>query len=108
MKTRTKMNISVKLLSAMLLSVALAAPIVVEAGRDHHHHHHRHRHHQHHDHYRHHHHDNHHHHNTRNIYYNQPYYPPAPAYGGGYSRPAPGNFFLGVNAGNVGFMFSGY
>ncbi|MDV6344602.1 hypothetical protein [Nitrosomonas sp. Is37] len=111
MKTRTKMNSSVKLLSAMLLSVTLATPMVVEAGRGHHHHHHRHHHHDHHrhhhhDHHRHHQHHQHHHHNTQNIYYNQPYYPPV--YGGGYYRPAPGNFFLGVNTGNVGLMLSGY
>ncbi|SDY27819.1 hypothetical protein [Nitrosomonas sp. Nm33] len=106
MKTRTKISIPVKLLSGMLLSVALTIPMVVEAGRGHHRHHHHHHHHRHHhhDHGRHHHHDHrhhHHHYNTRNIYYNQPYYPPA--YGGYYGA-VPGNFFLGINTGNARFM----
>lgn len=117
MKTRNKRNTPVKLLSTLLLSVALAVPMVVEAGRDHHHHHHDHHdyhghygHHDHHDSHDHHYYDPgpgysgygrpHHHHNhyiTRNIYYNQPYYPPV--YG-----VAPGNFFLGISTGDAGFM----
>ncbi len=105
MKTRTKMNTPVKLLSALLLSVALAVPMVAEAKKGHHHRHHaHHHHHHHHGHHRHHHRHNHHnHYNTQNIYYNQPYYPPVPVYGA-----APGRYFLGVNTGNVGFVLSGY
>ncbi|SDW58402.1 hypothetical protein [Nitrosomonas communis] len=103
METRTKIGIAIKLLSGMLLSTALAIPLVVEAGRGHHHH----RHHQ--DHYHHHHDHRHHHHNhynTRNIYYNQSYYPPAyysPVYDGNYGV-APRNFFFGINTGNARFM----
>ncbi len=107
MKIRTKINTSVRLLSAMLLSVALAVPMVAEAKKGHHHRHHahhHHHHHHHHGHHRHHHRHNHHnHYNTQNIYYNQPYYPPVPVYGA-----APGRYFLGVNTGNVGFVLSGY
>lgn len=100
MKTRTEISIPVKLLSGILLCVALVAPVVVEAGRGHHRHHH-------HDHYRHHNHHNHHrhmqhnHYNTRNIYYNQPHYPSAY---GGYYGVAPRNFFLGINTGNARLM----
>ncbi|SDH48321.1 hypothetical protein [Nitrosomonas sp. Nm132] len=120
MKTRTEMITSVKLLTGMLLSVALAVPMVVEAGRGHHrHHHHHHDHHDHHDHHYYspgpgyggygygrpqhhkHRHVQHNHYNTRNIYYNQPYYPPA--YGGYYGA-APGNFFLGISTGDARFM----
>ncbi|TYP88772.1 MULTISPECIES: hypothetical protein [Nitrosomonas] len=67
MKTRTKIDLVIKLLSGMLLSIVLVIPMVVEAGRGHHHHHDHYRHHHHHDHHRHHHHN---HYNTRNIYYN--------------------------------------
>lgn len=96
MKTRTKIDLVIKLLSGMLLSIALVIPMVVEAGRGHHHHHDHHRH-------RHHHHN---HYNTRNIYYNQSYYPPAyysPVYDGNYGA-APRNFFFGINTGNARFM----
>ncbi|SFL99521.1 hypothetical protein [Nitrosomonas communis] len=104
MKTRTNMNTPVKFLTAMLLSVALAAPMMAEAKKGHHHRHHAHHHHHYHGHQRHHHRHNHpHHYNTQNIYYNQPYYPPAPVYG-----LAAGRYFLGVNMGNVGFVLSGY
>ncbi|SDX10091.1 hypothetical protein [Nitrosomonas communis] len=106
MKTRTNINMRVKFLSVMLLSVALAAPMTAEAKKGHRHHH---RHHAHHAHHHHHGHQSHHHrhthynhYNTQNIYYNQPY-PPAPAYG-----IAAGRYFLGVNTGNVGFVLSGY
>lgn len=39
MKTRIKINMSLKLISTIVLSVALFACIVVEARRSHHHHH---------------------------------------------------------------------
>lgn len=101
MRTRTKMNTPVGLLSVILLSTALLAPTMVEARRGHHHHHHhtQHHHHKHH----HHHHKHQHHYNTQNIYYSQPYYRTAPVYG-----VTPGRYFLGVNTGNVGFVLSGY
>ena len=82
----------IKVLSGMLLSVVLAAPMVVEAGRGHHHHHghHRHR----------------HHYKPPNIYYNPSYYPPAPVYyppAPAYGV-APGYLFMGINTGNASFM----
>lgn len=122
---RTNIITPAKLLTGMLLSAALAIPMVAEAGRGHHRHHHHH-HHDRHDHHEHHHyygsgpgyggygydrprhhkhkhrHIQHNHYNTRNIYYNQPYYPPV--YDGGYYGAAPGNFFLGINTGNARFM----
>ncbi|SFN20693.1 hypothetical protein SAMN05421863_11343 [Nitrosomonas communis] len=121
MKTITKTNTSVKLLSGMLLSVVLATPMVAEAGRGHHHHHHHHGHHHHHHKHKHHHHG-HNHYYQRNIYYGQPYYPPVPPANVYYNRPyyppapvyyppapaaygvAPGHLFMGINTGNVGVM----
>ncbi|SFI33989.1 hypothetical protein [Nitrosomonas sp. Nm34] len=112
MKTSTKIDMPIKLLSGMLLSFVLAAPMIVEAGRGHHHHHghhHNHGHHHHHGHHRH-----HHHYNPPNIYYNQSYYPPAPVYYSPapvYYPPAPvygvgpGHLFMGITTGNAGFMF---
>lgn len=120
---KSKIIMPAKLLSGMLLSIALVIPMVVEAGRGHHrHHHHDHRHHHYYNsgpgyggygygrpHYRKHKHRHvqHHHYydNTRHIYYNQPYYPPAPpVYGAGYYGVAPGNFFLGISTGDARFM----
>jgi hypothetical protein len=117
---KTKIIMPAKLLTGMLLSMTLAIPMVVEAGRGHHHHDHRHHHYYNagpgyggygygrphygkhkHRHIQHHHHYNH----SQHIYYNQPYYPPvAPAYGAGYYGVAPGNFFLGINTGGTRFM----
>mgnify|MGYP000899043143 FL=1 len=97
-----------------LLSVALIVPIAAEAGRGHHrhHHHHKHRHHDHHLHghsgyggygyygkprynnYRY----------VERHYYSQPYTYYAPAYSGYYYEGVPGNFYLGINAGNGNFM----
>lgn len=112
MKTNTNMITPAKLIAVMLLSTALAVPMTVEAGRGHHRHHHEHHHYygpgpgyggygygygRPHHHIHKHRHIHHNHYNTRHIYYNQPYYPPV--YG-----VAPGNFFLGINAGHTRFM----
>lgn len=102
------------LLAIAFLSFALTAPLTSEAGRGHHRHHHHHKHHKHH----------HGHHyddgygnygyygkprynNYRYIerhYYSQPYTYYAPAYNGYYYESVPGNFYLGINAGNGHFM----
>ncbi|MBK7364498.1 MAG: hypothetical protein IPI97_05680 [Nitrosomonas sp.] len=94
------------------LSMALIFPIAAEAGRGHHRHHHKHHHHDHHLHghggyggygyygkprynnYRY----------TERHYYSQPYTYYAPAYSGYYYEAVPGNFYLGINAGNGNFM----
>jgi hypothetical protein len=108
MKTITKTNISVKLLSGTLF-IVLVNPMVTEAGRGHHHHHHGH----HHNYHKHHHHG-HNHYYQRNIYYGQPYYPPVPPADVYYNPTilstctcygvAPGYLFMGINTGNVGVM----
>ena len=116
MKTSIKIDMPIKLLFGMLLSVVLAAPMIVEAGRGHRHHHHHHHHHGHHHghHHQHGHHRHHHHYNSPNIYYNQSYYPPAPVYyppAPVYYPPAPaygvapGHLFMGISTGNASFMF---